>query len=101
MRPDFDYHFEWDPVKARKNRRKHGVSFGLASEVFQDPLLLSMPDDEHSETEERWVSIGHAGNGQLLVVIHTFQEIDERNTAVRIISARTAEKPERKQYEHS
>lgn len=97
----FDYHFEWDPAKARTNRAKHEVSFERASEIFQDPLLLSMPDDEHSEAEERWVSIGQAANGQLLVVIHTYEEIDAASAAVRIISARTAEKPERRDYENT
>jgi uncharacterized DUF497 family protein len=101
MSTDFDYHFEWDPAKALGNRRKHGVSFELAAEVFQDPLLLSMFDEEHSEHEERWVTLGQTSNGQLLVVIHTYQEIDERSAVVRIISARPAVKPERKQYENS
>lgn len=96
MSIDFDYHFEWDPIKARTNRHKHGVSFEQACEIFQDLLMLSIPDDAHSEDEERWISIGH-----VLVVIHTYQEIDPRSAAVRIISARTAEKAERKQYEHN
>lgn len=95
----FDYHFEWDPTKAAGNRRKHGIGFELAATVFRDPLALSRFDDEHSETEERWVTLGQAENGSLLVVVHTFQVIDEHNAAVRIISARPATKREQRDYE--
>ncbi|MDT8322454.1 MAG: BrnT family toxin [Xanthomonadales bacterium] len=68
----FQYHFEWDPAKAAGNRRKHGVGFELAATVFRDPLALSCFDEEHSEAEERWVTLGLAGNGRLLAVVHTF-----------------------------
>lgn len=95
----FDYHFEWDPAKAAGNHRKHGAGFELAATVFQDPLALSLFDKEHSETEERWVTLGQASNGALLVVVHTYQEIDEHNAAVRIISARAATKREQRDYE--
>lgn len=94
----FDYHFEWDPAKAAGNRRKHGVGFELAATVFQDPMALSRFDDEHSQTEERWVTLGQADNGTLLVVVHTYQEIDEHNAAVRIISARPATQREQRDY---
>jgi len=53
-----DYHFEWDAAKAARNRQKHGVSFELAATVFRDPLMVSIPDEEHSETEERWITMG-------------------------------------------
>lgn len=95
----YDYHFEWDPAKAAGNRRKHGVGFELAATVFQDPLALSRSDDEHGETEERWITLGQANNGTLLVLVHTYQEIDEQNAAVRIISARVATKREQGDYE--
>jgi len=95
----FGYHFEWDPAKAVGNRRKHGVGFELAATVFQDPLALSRFDDEHSETEERWITLGQADNGVLLVVVHTYQEIDQHNADVRIISARPATKREQRDYE--
>jgi len=99
MNRQFDYHFEWDPAKAVRNRRKHGVGFELAATVLQDPLALSRFDEEHSETEERWVTLGQADNGKLLVVVHTYQEIDQHNAAVRIISARAATKREQRDYE--
>ena len=95
----FRYRFEWDPMKAQLNLRKHGVAFETAATLFHDPLLLSIPDEEHSETEERWISIGQAENGRLLVVVHTYDNIDATSARVRIISARPAEKHERRQYE--
>ena len=95
----FHYHFEWDPAKAAGNRRRHGVGFEQAATVFKDPLALSVFDEEHSETQERWVTLGQAEHGKLLVVVHTYQEIDAENAAVRIISARPATNHEQRQYE--
>ncbi len=89
-------HFEWDPVKARKNLRKHGVTFEDASSVFYDLLAMTGADPDHSEEEERMVTFGLSSSGQLLVVAHT-----ERSDAIRIISARVATKQERKIYEES
>src|SRR6187399_2381462 len=54
----FLFEFEWDPAKARTNFRKHGVNFERAAEVFLDPLALTIPDDEHSATEVRLITIG-------------------------------------------
>jgi uncharacterized protein len=71
----FEFHFEWDAAKAATNRRKHGVSFDLAATVFRDPLMISIPDEEHSETEERWITMGQAKNSKLLLVVHTYLEI--------------------------
>ena len=50
--------FEWYPAKAETNRKKHGISFELASTVFGDRHLLEVPDREHSVVEERFVGIG-------------------------------------------
>ena len=99
MAGSFEFHFEWDAVKAAGNRRKHGVSFDLAATVFRDPLMISIPDDEHSETEERWVTMGQAENSKLLLVVHTYLEISANAANVRIISARPATKQEQRQYE--
>jgi len=100
MDGQFHYHFEWDLAKAVGNRSKHGVGFELAATVFRDPLALSRFDEEHSEAEERWVTLGQAGNGRLLTVVHTFTEMDEHNATVRIISARLATKREQRDYEN-
>jgi len=54
--------------------RKHGVSFELASTVFNDQRLLTIADVEHSETEERWFSIGLASNGAMLSIAYLWQE---------------------------
>ena len=86
--------FEWDSRKARSNLAKHGVGFEEASTVFGDPLSLTIPDPEHSLSEERYITMGRAFTGKLLVVVHT-----ERGDNIRIISARPASRRERKFYE--
>ena len=94
------YRFGWDSNKERININKHdGVTFALASTVLHDRLAITIFDDEHSEYEERWVSIGQVANGQTLVVIHTFVQIDAQHVEVRLISARKADKHERQDYE--
>ena len=94
------YRFEWDSNKERTNIAKHdGVTFRLASTVLHDPLAITIFDDEHSEYEERWVSIGQAANGQTLVVVHTFMQLDAQHVEVRLITARKADKHERQDYE--
>jgi uncharacterized DUF497 family protein len=95
----FVHRFEWDPQKARENVTNHDVRFELAATVFRDPLQVSVYDEDHSESEERWVTLGQAENGKLLVVVHTFEETDE-GAKVRIISAREATKRERRDYEN-
>lgn len=95
------FEFEWDPAKAASNVRKHGVDFGLAATVFRDPLMQSVPDPEHSEFEERWITMGQARGGRLLVVSHTWARIDEDRTSIRLISARPATRNERSRFESS
>lgn len=93
-----EYVFEWDPVKAEQNVRKHGVTFEEASHVFQDPLQQSVFDEEHSSLgEDRWVTLGMSRQ-ELLVVVHTFVE-HMHVVTVRIISARMATRNERRNYE--
>ncbi len=86
--------FEWNPRKARRNLRKHGIGFDEASTVFADTLSISIPDPSHSEDEERWVTMGLSNRRRLLVVVHT-----EEGKMIRIISARTADRLERRKYE--
>jgi len=86
--------FEWDEGKARENLRKHKVSFEEAKTVFGDAFLVTFPDLEHSESEERYVSVGISSKGRVLVVTHT-----ERGRNVRVINARKATASERKVYE--
>ena len=86
--------FEWDSRKARSNLAKHGVGFQEASTIFGDPLSLTIPDPEHSLSEERYITVGRAFSGKLLVVVHT-----ERGDNIHIVSARRASRRERKFYE--
>lgn len=66
--------------------------------MFLDPNMRSLFDEEHSEAEERWITIGADGNGVPLVVVHTFKEADAETCVIRIISTRQATKTEQKQY---
>ena len=95
------YDFEWDPAKDRSNGRKHGVSFELAATVFLDPRALTIFDDTHSETEERWITLGISSNGRLLVVHHTFRRETASRATIRIISSRKATRNETMQYGES
>lgn len=85
--------FEWNPQKATANLRKHGVSFDEAATVFDDPLFITVVDDEHSLDEERYITIGLSSQARLLVIAHT-----ERGGTVRIISARKATSREERFY---
>jgi uncharacterized DUF497 family protein len=86
--------FEWDREKAKKNIRKHRVSFDEAMTVFYDTLSATFNDPEHSIDEERFITIGYSSHGRLLVVSHT-----ESEKTIRIISARSATAHERKRHE--
>jgi uncharacterized DUF497 family protein len=86
--------FEWDPGKARQNRRKHRISFQEAATVFGDPLAATFHDPDHSASEQRFITIGMSGAGRVLIVAHT-----DRDGNVRIISSRKATQREREHYE--
>jgi uncharacterized DUF497 family protein len=86
--------FEWDPEKAKRNLKKHRVSFDEAVTTFYDPLSATFEDPDHSDDEQRYITIGFSSQGRLLVVGHA-----ERGEIVRIISARPATAHERKKHE--
>lgn len=88
--------FEWDESKARINLKKHRISFEEAKTVFNDPFLITFPDPEHSEDEERYLSIGLSVRERVLVVVHL--ECEEN---IRLISGRKATPRERRFYEQS
>ena len=88
--------FQWDSSKAESNQRKHGVSFDEASSVFYDDFARLISDPDSSVGEERFVILGESASLSVLVVCHCYRD-DESN--IRIISARKAEKRERKIYE--
>jgi len=92
--------FVWDEDKNRKNIRKHGISFKIAAQVFDDDLRLEYPDPEHSQDEERYLTIGLV-HDVLTVVYCDRENVLTGETDIRIISARLATKLERNAYNNS
>ena len=86
--------FEWDPQKAERNLKKHGVSFEEASTVFFDPLSATFDDPDHSVGEHRYITVGVSSRERLIVAAHT-----EREDVIRVLSARLATAHERKRHE--
>lgn len=86
--------FEWDPLKAEDNLKKHGVDFTEAATVFGDPLSITYSDPDHSLDEDRYIIIGSSSANRLLIVAHT-----DRDESTRLISAREVTSRERKLYE--
>jgi uncharacterized DUF497 family protein len=95
----FVYEFDWDPVKAQANVSKHGLDFERAATVFLDPLALTIPDEEHSETEARWITLGRDAGGLYVLLAHTFERLTDHRGRVRLISARRPTKAEIRDYE--
>jgi len=93
------YEFEWDPAKAQTNFRKHELDFERAATVFMDPLAVSIPDEEHSEAEGRWITLGKDGTGRYVLVVHTFEALTDDRVRIRLISARRPTKAEILSYE--
>ena len=88
--------YEWDPAKAEANTKKHRVTFEEAALVFLDPSALTFWDPDHSEEEDREITIGRLTRQRVLFVAHA-----SRDGHVRIISARLATRREQKQYEEA
>ena len=87
--------FEWDADKASVNLRKHQVSFGEASTVFDDPLARLNYDRDHSFDQDREIIVGHSIFERLIIVSFTERTVHR----IRIISARLANRRERRSYE--
>ena len=87
------------PCQALQNARKHGVTFDAAATVFLDALALTVYDAAHSQNEDRWFTLGYDAGGRLLALAHTFEAISPTSVRVRIISARSATRRERRSYE--
>ena len=93
--------FEWDPAKAASNLHKHGVSFETALRVFADPFALTHRDRIEGG-ESRWQTIGVVEGYLVLLVAHTVRHDEQAEQAIeiiRIISARAADRKERRRYE--
>ena len=86
--------FEWNDAKDRENKRKHRVSFEEAETAFLDDWGVLIEDEE--EGEERFVLIGMSAAFRVLVVSHTDRARDQ---VIRLISARKANRAERRDYE--
>lgn len=87
--------FEWDPIKAKLNIAKHGITFEEASTVFNDEFGILFDDPDHSEDEDRSILLGFSANAKMLIVCHCIRGEDN---IIRIISARKATKTEELTY---
>jgi uncharacterized DUF497 family protein len=85
--------FEWDPEKSERNVRERGISFRVASEIFEDPNARRYDDLRFEYGELRTKIIGRTSVGDLLAVIYTI-----RSSGIRIISARKASRREHREY---
>jgi uncharacterized DUF497 family protein len=85
---------EWDPAKAKRNFRDHGISFEEAESVFSDDFAILLPDPDHSGEEDRFLLLGFSAGLRVLVVVHCYRQ----QNLIRIISARRATPSERAQY---
>ena len=87
--------FEWDPVKAAANAKKHKVTFEAAKSVFYDDFAVQFFDEEHSIDEDRFLLLGMSSEARLLLVCHCEREDGD---VIRIISARKATENEAQYY---
>jgi uncharacterized protein len=87
--------FTWDERKNRANQLKHGISFEEAQTAFLDEHASVYCDPDHSEDEDRFLLLGLSAKLGILVVCHCFRE---NSKAIRIISARKANKLEQTSY---
>lgn len=87
--------FEWDANKSASNIKKHGISFDEAKTVFTDEYARLIGDPDNSDDEDRFLLLGTSIDSKLLVVRHCVREAG----SIRLISARKADKQERKIYE--
>jgi uncharacterized DUF497 family protein len=92
--------FECDEEKNLANQRNHdGIDFNLASRVFDDVNYVIRKDRIDEETgEQRWHALGLVAQVYLLLVVHVYQESEENEEIIRIISARKATKRESRGY---
>ncbi len=92
--------YEWDESKSKANRKKHGISFEEAAEIFDDPFHISILDKRFDYFDERWITIGLTKNGKVTIVGHLYYLTEEGEEITRVITARKATKKERDQYEN-
>ena len=88
--------FTWDAAKNKANRKKHGVWFEEAEQVFDDQNAKLYFDADNSIEEDRFIMLGMSASLRVLVVVYCERD---QNTLFRIISARKATKKEIENYE--
>ncbi len=88
--------FEFNPTKAASNLKKHAVSFDEAATVLDDPPSSTLPDDQHSGAEIRWITVGMSSAQRLLFAVYT-----ETASRIRLIGACPVTAAEREQYERA
>ena len=88
--------FDWDEGNVLKNWVKHRVTAAECEQIFFNRPLVVAEDVEHSQAEGRFYALGQTDAGRLLLVVFTV-----RRNLIRVISARTMTKKERKEYEAS
>jgi len=89
--------YEWDSKKAANNLKKHKVSFEEAITVFTDPFALTFNDPDHSDDEQRFITIGTSSKERIVFLSH----VDRGEDQIRIISARPATAAEAHAYQES
>ncbi len=90
---------EWDEFENLENKRRHGIDFKEAEEIFDDPLHISVLDKRFDYFEERWITIGTTQKGMVIVIGHLYYLKEDGIEVIRIITARKATGKEKKQYE--
>ena len=83
--------FDWDASKAALNLKKHGISFEEAQSAFYDDFAMQFFDEDHSESENRFLLLGMSSGANLLLICHCERA---NGGVIRLISARKATKRE-------
>jgi len=91
-----EFDFDWDPTKDATNQSKHGIGFEQAATIWTCPeLILDIADTRFAYSEERWIALGPLPEDAHCIIAVAYCE---RHDVVRIISARSAEKSEKRAY---
>lgn len=84
----------WETDKAATNWHQHRIRFADAQTALDDPAGVGYEDNDHPE--QRFARIGYNALGRLLFVVYAYRDAD----TIRLISARRADRNDRKRYEH-
>jgi uncharacterized DUF497 family protein len=83
--------FEYDPDKSADNKRKHGIDFEEAQQLWADARLVEVP--ARTTDEPRWLLIGRIDEK------HWSAIITRRGDNIRLISVRRSRVEEVEIYE--